>query len=107
MKTEEIRDLALEALDELKAVDVVVLDVRGRSTITDYMIVASGTSDRHVRAVAGNVAEKAKAAGLMPSGVEDSRGATGWVLVDLIDVVVHVMRPDIRTFYNIEKLWAV
>ena len=107
MKAEEIKDLAVEALDELKGTNITVLDVRGRSSITDYMIIANGTSDRHVRSLADKVVEKAKASGVMPLGVEDSRGVSGWVLVDLVDVVVHVMRPDVREFYNLEKLWSV
>ena len=107
MKAEEIKDLAIDALDELKGQNITVLDVRERSTITDYMVIASGTSDRHVRALADKVSEKAKASGVMPLGVEDGRAASGWVLVDLVDVVVHVMRPDVREFYNLEKLWSV
>ena len=107
MKTEDIKTLAVEALEELKGANITVLDVRGRSSITDYMIIANGTSDRHVRSLADKVIEKAKAAGVMPLGVEDGRGASGWVLVDLVDVVVHVMRPDVREFYNLEKLWSV
>lgn len=107
MKAEEIKDMAIEALDELKGANITVLDVRGRSSITDYMIIVNGTSDRHVRSLADKVVEKAKASGLMPLGVEDGRGVSGWVLVDLVDVVVHVMRPDVREFYNLEKLWSV
>ena len=107
MKTEEIKALAVEALEELKGAQITVLDVRGRSSITDFMIIANGTSDRHVRSLADKVIEKAKASGVMPLGVEDGRGSSGWVLVDLVDVVVHVMRPDVREFYNLEKLWSV
>lgn len=106
MKTEEILELAKTALEDLKSQDLTVLDVRGRCSFTDYMIIASGTSDRHVRAQADNVIEKAKQAGCQPLGVESSREG-GWVLVDLVDVVVHVMRPEVRLFYNLEKLWSV
>ncbi len=107
MKTEEIKKLVIDALEELKGVDITVLDVRELSTITDFMIIASGTSDRHVNALAAKVTEKSKAAGILPLGVEGGRDASGWVLVDLMDVVVHVMRPDVREFYNLEKLWSV
>jgi len=107
MKTEDIRKLAVNALEELKGVDIIVLDVRERSTITDYMVIASGTSDRHVNSLAEKVKEMSKAAGVLPLGVEGGRDSSGWVLVDLVDVVVHVMRPDVREFYNLEKLWSV
>ncbi len=105
MTPEQVKQIAVDALEELKAVDLTVLDVRRMTTITDYMIVASGTSDRHVRSLAGNVIEKAGVQGLKPIGVEGERQGQ-WVLVDLGDVVVHVMLPDVREFYQLEKLWA-
>jgi ribosome-associated protein len=92
------------ALEDLKADDVHVLDVRHLTTVTDTMVVASGRSDRHVRAIAGAVVEQAKKAGFRPLGVEGERSGE-WVLVDLADVVVHVMLPRVREFYNLEKLW--
>jgi ribosome-associated protein len=92
------------ALDDLKAVDVRVLDVRHLTTVTDTMVVASGRSDRHVRAIAGAVVEQCKKAGYRPLGVEGERSGE-WVLVDLADLVVHVMLPRVREFYNLEKLW--
>jgi ribosome-associated protein len=92
------------ALDDLKAVDVHVLDVRHLTTVTDTMVVASGRSDRHVRAIAGGVVEQCKKAGFRPLGVEGERSGE-WVLVDLADLVVHVMLPRVREFYNLEKLW--
>jgi ribosome-associated protein len=92
------------ALDDLKAVDVHVLDVRHLTTVTDTMVVASGRSDRHVRAIAGAVVEQCKKAGYRPLGVEGERSGE-WVLVDLADLVVHVMLPRVREFYNLEKLW--
>ncbi len=92
------------ALDDLKAVDVHTLDVRHLTTVTDTMIVASGRSDRHVRAIAGAVVEQCKRAGFRPLGVEGERSGE-WVLVDLADLVVHVMLPRVREFYNLEKLW--
>lgn len=106
MKNEQLKDLALEALEDLKAVNVVVLDVRKISTITDFMIIASGNSDRHVKSLADKVVEKAKAAGVRPLGVEGER-VGDWILVDLVDVVVHVMKPDAREFYSLERLWTI
>jgi ribosome-associated protein len=92
------------ALDGLKAADVQVLDVRHLTTVTDTMVIASGRSDRHVRAIAAAVVEQCKRAGHRPLGVEGERSGE-WVLVDLADVVVHVMLPRVREFYNLEKLW--
>lgn len=106
MQAEQLTEIVLRALEDLKAVDVRVLDVRGKTSITDIMVIASGTSDRHVKALAENVIEQAKAHGCKPLGSE-GEGTAEWVLVDLVDVVVHIMRPDIRAFYNLEKLWAV
>lgn len=92
------------ALDDMKAVNVSVLDVRGLTDIADTMVIASGNSDRHVRSIAERVVEKAKAAGFRPLGTEGARDAE-WVLVDLQDVVVHVMLPRVREFYGLESLW--
>jgi ribosome-associated protein len=92
------------ALDDMKAVNVRVLDVRGLTDIADTMVIASGNSDRHVRSIAERVVEKAKAAGFRPLGTEGARDGE-WVLVDLQDVVVHVMLPRVREFYGLESLW--
>jgi ribosome-associated protein len=92
------------ALDDLKAADIQVLDVRHLTTVTDMMVIASGRSDRHVRAIAGAVVEQCKRAGHRPLGIEGEHSGE-WVLVDLVDVVVHVMLPRVREFYNLEKLW--
>ncbi|WP_221800099.1 ribosome silencing factor [Oceanobacter mangrovi] len=105
MQTEQIKDLVIDALDDMKAKDITVLDVRGRTSVTDWMIIATGTSNRHVNAVAGNVEEKAKQAGMRPNGTE-GRAAADWVLVDLVDVVVHVMTDQARQFYDLERLWG-
>ena len=106
MNSEELSNLAIEALEEIKGLDIVRLDVRNMTTVTDWMIVASGTSSRHVQALVDNVAEKAKAAGHRPSGVEGESGGE-WVLLDLQDALVHVMLPKVREFYNLEKLWSI
>lgn len=92
------------ALADMKAVDVRVLDVRGSSDVTDYMVIASGTSDRHLRAVADRVVQMVKAAGHRPLGVEGEEQGE-WVLVDLPDVMVHVLLPRTREFYQLEQLW--
>jgi ribosome-associated protein len=97
-------EIVARALDDLKADNVHMLDVRHLTTVTDTMVVASGRSDRHVRAIAGAVVEQAKKAGYRPIGVEGERSGE-WVLVDLADLVVHVMLPRVREFYNLEKLW--
>ncbi|MGH8143505.1 MAG: ribosome silencing factor [Steroidobacteraceae bacterium] len=99
-----LEKLVLAALDEMKAVNIKLLDVRGLTDFADTMIVASGNSDRHVRAIAQHVIDQAKAGRHRPFGVEGARDAE-WVLVDLQDVVVHVMLPRVREFYAIEQLW--
>lgn len=106
MNSEELSGLVVDALQEVKAKDIVKLDVRDLTSVTDYMIVASGTSSRHVQALAAAVAEKAKKAGHRPSGVEGEEGGE-WVLLDLGDALVHVMLPRVREFYNLEKLWSL
>jgi ribosome-associated protein len=95
-----------EAVEELKARDVVEIDVRGKSSVTDYMVIASGTSTRHVKSIADEVVKFAKKLDVMPLGVEGEREAE-WVLVDLADVIVHVMLPRVREFYALERLWTV
>jgi ribosome-associated protein len=105
LPAEATRKLALAALEELKAAQVELLDVRKIASFTDYMIFASGSSRRHVSAIAESVVEAAKAAGQPPVGVE-GEDVGEWVLVDLGDVVVHVMLPDIREYYELEKLWG-
>ncbi len=88
----------------MKAVNVKVIDVRGLTDVADTLIIASGTSDRHVRSIADRVIEQAKANGVRPLGTE-GEGEGEWVLVDLQDIVVHVMLPRVREFYALERLW--
>ena len=99
-----LQDAVTTALEDMKAVNVRVLDVRGLTDIADTMVIASGNSDRHVRSIAERVVEKAKAAGFRPLGTEGARDGE-WVLVDLQDVLVHVMLPRVREFYGLERLW--
>lgn len=101
-----LRKQVLVALDELKAKDVHEIDVRGKTSIADILIIASGTSTRHVKSLADEVVKFAKKAGMLPLGVEGQREAE-WVLVDLGDIIVHVMLPRIREFYGLERLWTV
>ena len=106
MNSEELSDLVVDALEEIKGLEIIKLDVSDMTTVTDWMIVASGTSSRHVQALVDNVAEKAKAAGHRPIGIEGESGGE-WVLLDLQDALVHVMLPKVREFYNLEKLWSI
>ena len=99
-----LKSVILAALDDMKALEVRVLDVRGLTDIADYMVIASGTSDRHVRSVAQRVVEKTKQAGYRPHGCEGLQDAD-WVLIDLHEMIVHVMLPRVREFYGLEKLW--
>ena len=105
MKPEKLRDLVVHALEDMKGVDIRVLDVRGMTAITDFMVIASGTSDRHVKSLARNALDTVREKGVKPLGVEGEQGGE-WVLVDIGDVVLHVMRPQVRDFYNLEKLWV-
>ena len=94
------------ALDEMKAVNVRVLDVHKLTDIADTMIIASGNSDRHVRSIADRIVEHAKKGGFRPMGVEGERDGE-WVLVDLQDIIVHIMLPRVREFYRLESLWDI
>jgi ribosome-associated protein len=103
-KAPSLKTAILDALDDMKALEVKFLDVRGLTDIADFMVIASGTSDRHVRSVAQRVVEKAKEAGFRPHGVEGQQDGD-WVLIDLSEMIVHVMLPRVREFYGLEKLW--
>ena len=102
---DELLQLVVADLEELQAGDVEILDVRELTDVTDYMVVATGRTNRHVRAITDTVVESAKHRDAPPIGVEGEREGD-WVLVDLGDVVVHVMRPEARELYQLEKLWS-
>ena len=101
-----LKTVVIDALADMKALEIKVLDVRGLTDIADTMVIASGTSDRHVRSVAQKLVERTKAAGFRPHGVEGQQDSD-WVLIDLNDMIVHVMLPRVREFYGLEKLWDI
>ena len=102
--TQQLLECVRQATEELKARDVVEIDVIGKSSVTDFMVIASGTSSRHVKSLADNVLEKVKEQGVRPLGSEGLDGGE-WALLDLGDVVVHVMQVPTRQFYDLERLW--
>jgi ribosome-associated protein len=104
LTSDQLRDLVISALEDLKAIDIQQISVAGQNPLTDLFVIASGNSSRHVKSMAEKLVLKAKAAGCAPLGVEGARQGE-WVLVDLNDVVVHLMLPQKRAFYNLEKLW--
>ena len=106
MQTEALSELVVDALLELKAQSVTTLDVRHLTKVTDVMVIATGRSSRHVRSLADAVVEHCRRAGERPLGRE-GEGAGEWVLLDLADVIVHVMLPEVREFYDLEKLWDI
>jgi ribosome-associated protein len=106
MHSDALLKLAQKALEDLKARDLRVLDVRSLTSVTDYLLIASGTSGRHVKSLADKVISSAKEAGEAPFGVE-GQDAGEWILIDLQDVIVHVMQPRVREFYKLEDLWEV
>ncbi|WP_251358331.1 ribosome silencing factor [Kangiella sp. TOML190] len=104
MQTAQLKELVIDQLEELKAKDIKILDVKATSSITDLMVICSGTSNRHVKSIAHNLIRAVKDQGLQPLGIEGDDVAE-WVLVDLGDVVAHIMLPQTRDFYQLEKLW--
>ena len=106
LNTDQLQQLVVSSLEDFKATDILVIDVSGKSSLTERMIIASGNSTRHVKSMSENLVVKAKAAGNPPLGVEGGREGE-WVLVDLNDVIVHLMLPQTRAFYNLEKLWEI
>lgn len=105
MKPEQLKDKVVDALDDIKGRDITVLDVRHLTGMTDYMVIATGTSNRQVKALADNVTETLRKDGLRPMGSEGISAAE-WILVDYGDVVVHTMLPEARAFYDLERLWS-
>lgn len=102
----ELLTIVSQALEDIKAIDTVVLDVSTMTSLTDYMIITSGRSTRHVKSIGDHVFEAVKKHGVKPLGMEGED--TGeWVLVDLGDIIVHVMQPEVRQYYQLEKLWSV
>jgi ribosome-associated protein len=106
LTTDQLQQLVVSALEDFKAIDTLVIDVSGANPLTERMIIASGNSTRHVKSMAENLIVKAKSEGNPPLGVEGQQEGE-WVLVDLNDVIVHLMLPQTRAFYNLEKLWQV
>ena len=104
MPSEELVKIAVAALEEIKATDITVIDVKDKTSITDFMVIASGSSSRQVSALSDTVVEKAKESGCRPLGVE-GKDSGEWVLVDLGDIIVHIMQPATRQFYDLERLW--
>jgi ribosome-associated protein len=106
LRVETVKRIACNSLEEDKAEDIIVIDLAGKTSISDYMIIASGRSQRHVAAIAEHLVERLKRRGTPPGSVEGLAQAD-WVLIDAGDVIVHVFRPEVRNFYNLEKMWAV
>ena len=106
MNSKDVIEMAVKALEDMKGIDLSVIDIVGKSSIADAMIVVTGTSQRHVRSLAESVRLSAKEADHPPLGVEGA-DSSDWVLVDLGDVIVHVMTEEKREFYSLEKLWSV
>ncbi len=103
---DQLKEIVLNALEDIKAKDVACLDVKPLTSMADYMIVASGSSNRHLKSMADQVLEDSKKNGVKPLGVEGERGSE-WMLVDLGDIIVHLMTPETRKFYDLEKLWSM
>lgn len=106
MQTEELLNIVQTVLDERKGHDITTIDVRGKTTVTDYMVLATGTSDRHIKSLADYVTVSVKEKGFQPLGQEGGMGSD-WVLLDLGDVILHLMTEKARDFYQLEKLWSV
>ncbi len=106
MTIDELKQLVINTLEDSKAEDITVLDVEGKTTVTDWLVIATGSSSRHVKSLANNVAVEAKNAGRPPIGTE-GEGEGEWVLVDLGDVLVHVMQRQVRDYYDLESLWSI
>ncbi|MBD2812065.1 ribosome silencing factor [Xenorhabdus sp. Vera] len=101
----ELQQFVIDKLEDSKAQDIVSIDVRGKSSITDCMVICTGTSSRHLMSVADNLVDDCRQAGVMPLGVE-GQGISDWIVVDLGEIIVHVMQEDSRRMYELEKLWS-
>ena len=106
MQADELLAIVISELDERKAENVTTIDVIGKTSFTDYMVIATGTSDRHIKALCNYVAMALKDKGVVPKGIEGAQGSE-WVLMDLGDVILHVMTAQTREFYQLEKLWSI
>ncbi len=105
MQVQEIRNFLANKIDDMKAEDIVTLDVQGKSSVTDYMVICTGNSKRHVASIAEHVASEAKKAGLEPLGIDGAQEGE-WVVVDMGSTMIHVMQEDQRELYQLEKLWS-
>jgi ribosome-associated protein len=105
VQTNELVAFVVDKVDDMKARDIVTLDVRGKSSVTEFMVICSGTSSRHAKSIAGYLAQEVKKQGVQPLGIEGEASGE-WVLLDLDSVVVHVMQEESRHFYQLEKLWG-
>ncbi|WP_074022340.1 ribosome silencing factor [Xenorhabdus eapokensis] len=101
----ELQQFVIDKLEDSKAQDIVSIDVRGKSSITDCMVICTGTSNRHLMSVADNLVDDCRQAGIMPLGVE-GQGISDWIVVDLGEIMIHVMQEDSRRMYELEKLWS-
>lgn len=105
MQGKALQDFVIDKIDDLKGQDIIAIDVQGKSSITDCMIICTGTSSRHVASIAGHVVQESRSAGMLPPGVE-GEAVADWIVVDLGDVIVHVMQEESRRLYELEKLWG-
>ncbi|MFI3188527.1 ribosome silencing factor [Crenothrix sp. D3] len=106
MHTENLLKIVLDVLDDRKGQDIVTMDVQGKTSFTDYMVLVTGTSDRHLKSLCSYVDAKAREEGFKPLGTEGDLGSD-WILLDLGDVIVHAMTAQAREYYQLEKLWMV
>ncbi len=104
MQQNELLTIVQNTLDDKKALNIKTIDVQGKTSVTDFMVIATGTSDRHLNSLSGYVVDAIKAIGVTPLGIEGNDGSN-WVLVDLGDIILHLMTEQTREFYQLEKLW--